>query len=344
FAEAIVKTKDKGAIGYIGCTNDSYWDEDYYWSVGIGTFTSNPEYASTTHGYYDKLFHLGNEPVEAWAPSLGEMTFAGNMTVQQSDSNKKKYYWEIYQIMGDPSLVPWFRMPGNTPVHYPKRIPADATQVSIRASAYDYIALTAEGILINALHADRYGQAYISIPDTLMASDLKLVVTGDYRQPLIDTIFRTGSSSGYLEMAGYQLNGESVGPDGLVSAGESFSLDLQLVNRGDSAMGPGTLVLGCLEDFIAISDSTALIGPIYPGDTGTIEAAFRLTAAPDAEDMASFTLGMRIQSGGWENTIYLKEVVYAPVLASLGITWDDRTYGNGNGKIDPGEKIRFRWA
>ena len=318
FAEAVVKTKDKGAVGYIGCTNDSYWDEDYYWSVGIGPFTSNPDYQSTTFGYYDKLFHLGNEPVEEWAPSLGEMIFAGNMTVQQSESNRKKYYWEIYQIMGDPSLVPWFRMPENAPALYPKRIPLDARQVSIRVSAYDYIALSAEGILINALHADRYGQAYISIPDTLMASDLKLVVTGDYRQPLIDTIFRTGSSSGYLEMAGYQLNGESVGPDGLVSAGESFSLDLQLVNRGDSVMGPDTLVLGCLEDFIDISDSTAAIGPIDPGDTVTIPAAFRLTVAHDAEDMASFSLGLRKQSGETDNTIYLKETVNAPALASLG--------------------------
>ncbi|MEX0981766.1 MAG: C25 family cysteine peptidase [Bacteroidales bacterium] len=343
FAEVVVKVKEGGAVGYIGCTNDSYWDEDYYWTVGIGPFTSNPGYHTTTSGYYDKLFHLGNEPVEEWAPSLGEMIFAGNMTVQQSESNRKKYYWEIYQIMGDPSLVPWFRLPENAPVHYPKSIPADATQVSIRASAYDYIALLAEGILINALHADRYGQAYISIPDTLMASDLKLVVTGDYRRPMIDTIFRTASSSGYLEMAGYQLNAESVGPDGLVSAGESFSLDLRLVNRGDTVFGPGTLVMGCLESFIAISDSTVAIGSIHPGDTAMISTAFRLTVGHDAEDMVSFTLGLHKQSEGKGNTIYLKETVYAPVLASLGITWEDITYGNGNGKIDPGEKIRFRW-
>ncbi|MCA1746466.1 MAG: C25 family cysteine peptidase, partial [Bacteroidales bacterium] len=185
FAEAIVKVKDRGAVGYIGCTNDSYWDEDYYWSVGVGPITSDPDYGSTTHGYYDKLFHQGNEPLEEWAPSLGEMIFAGNMTVQQSTSNKKKYYWEIYQIMGDPSLVPWFRMPENVPVEYPKSIPENSTMVGVKASAYDYIALSAGGVLINAMHADQHGQAYINIPDTLSSGHLKLVITGDYRQPLV---------------------------------------------------------------------------------------------------------------------------------------------------------------
>ena len=26
--------RKKGAIGYIGATNNSVWDEDYYWGVG----------------------------------------------------------------------------------------------------------------------------------------------------------------------------------------------------------------------------------------------------------------------------------------------------------------------
>ena len=342
FAEAILKVKERGAVGYIGCTNDSYWDEDYYWSVGVGPITSNPEYTSTTHGYYDKLFHQGNEPVEEWAPSLGEMIFAGNMTVQQSTSNRKKYYWEIYQLMGDPSLVPWFRMPENVPVEYPKSIPENATMVSIKASAYDYIALSAEGVLINAMHADQHGQAYINIPDTFSSSDLKLVVTGDYRQPLIDTIFRGVNRTGYIELVDYRLNDESAGQDGVVSAGESFSLDLLLVNRGDRVFRSGTLLLDCFEDFITITDSSAVIGSAPPGDTLLLTSVFRVHADADVADGVLFTLGIRkLNSEG--NTLYLKESVLAPNLASSGITWEDRTFGNGNGIIEPGEKILFKW-
>jgi hypothetical protein len=342
FAEAVVKVKERGAVGYIGCTNDSYWDEDYYWSVGVGPITSNPDYASTTHGYYDKLFHMGNEPVEEWAPSLGEMIFAGNMTVQQSTSNRKKYYWEIYQIMGDPSLVPWFRIPENVPVEYPKSIPENATGISVKASAYDYIALSADGVLINALHADRHGQAYMSIPDTLSSSYLKLVITGDYRQPLIDTISRGLNRTGYIELVKYGLNDESTVKDGVVSAGESFSLDLWLVNRGERIFRSGTLLLDCFEDFITITDSSALIGSVLPGDTILLTNAFRLNVDADVADRELFTLGIQ-KTQSKANTLYLKESVHAPVLASSGITWEDRTFGNGNGIIEPGEKIMFKW-
>ena len=36
FGNRMVLSKEKGAIGFIGCSNDSYWDEDYYWAVGAG--------------------------------------------------------------------------------------------------------------------------------------------------------------------------------------------------------------------------------------------------------------------------------------------------------------------
>jgi hypothetical protein len=343
FAEAIVKVKERGAVGYIGCTNDSYWDEDYYWSVGIGPIVSNPEYVNTTAGYYDKLFHPGNEPVEEWAPSLGEMIFAGNMTVQQSTTNRKKYYWEIYQLMGDPSLVPWFRVPDDAPAEYPKNLPPGATQVSVRASAYDYIALSAGGHLLHAMHADRFGRAYLSIPDTLQAEGLKLVITGDYRQPLVDTIFRTSGQNGYLQLAGYGLNAESVGSDGIVSAGESFSLDLRLTNTGNGTIQTGTLAIECFEDEISISDSTLIIGSIDPGDTLLITGAFRLTAADTAPDNSTFTLSLHMDGGVQGNTIFLKEKIHAPRLVSAGITWDDRRFGNGNGIVEPGERILFSW-
>ncbi len=343
FAEAVLKVKEKGAIGYIGCTNDSYWDEDYFWSVGVGPISSNPEYGATTSGYYDKLFHLGNEPVADWSPSLGEMIFAGNMTVQQSSSSKKKYYWEIYQVMGDPSLVPWFRVPDDSPVEYPKDIPPGATQVSIRASAYDYIALSAGDSLLQAMYADHFGRAYLSIPDTLQTDVLKLVITGDYRQPLVDTIFRTSGEQGYLQLVSYGLNAESVSEDGMVSAGESFSLDLRLTNTGNNPVQSGNLIIGCLEDYISISDSALMIGSIDPGDTLIITGVFRLSAADTAPDISPFTFSLRIAGGAQGNTVYLDEIIHAPSLVSAGITWDDRRFGNGNGIIEPGEQILFRW-
>ncbi len=343
FAEAILKLENRGAIGYIGCTNDSYWDEDYYWAVGVGPFSSDPLYETTSYGYYDKLFHLGNEPLEDWSPSLGEMIFAGNMTVQQSTSARKKYYWEIYQLMGDPSLVPWFTSPDQEEVIHPATLPANATHLSVKASAYDYVAISSGGQLLQAAHADKFGQVYLQLPETGDSDSLVLVVTGDLRQPYIDTLVRGSTQNGYLELAGHRIANESVAGDEMISPGERFSLDLQLLNSGDSATQPGSLRLECADEFVVILEPETNIGAVQPGETITLEGAFRIAMNGAPIDGTSFTMAVSRTDVKDRVEMYIRELNHAPILTSSGVSWDDRPYGNGNGIPDPGEQLLFSW-
>ncbi|MBQ1647452.1 MAG: hypothetical protein II047_03125, partial [Bacteroidales bacterium] len=95
----------KGAMGYIGASNNSYWGEDFYWAVGYrSNITANPTYSASALGAYDKLFHQHNENYNAWVSTISGMMTAGNMTVQATSSSLKKYYWEIYHCFGDPSV------------------------------------------------------------------------------------------------------------------------------------------------------------------------------------------------------------------------------------------------
>ncbi|MDF1570031.1 MAG: C25 family cysteine peptidase [Bacteroidales bacterium] len=343
FAEAILKLENRGAIGYIGCTNDSYWDEDFYWSVGVGLITSDPLYEATTHGYYDKLFHLGDEAVEDWSPSLGEMIFAGNMTVQQSTSARKKYYWEIYQVMGDPSLVPWFTTPGNEAVTHPSLVPATARNISVQASPYDYVAVSSGGELLHAAHTDMSGMVYLRLPETDQPGELVLVVTGDLRQPYIDTIMRGSPANGYLELTGYQLANESVEQDGIISPGENFSLDLQILNSSDNVVLPGSLVLDCASGFMEIQNPVVSTGVVQPGETVTLNGVFRIRLKGAPANMTSFTFSLERADDISSNRMFLGESVRAPLLSSSGVRWEDRSYGNGNGIPEPGEQLLFSW-
>ena len=343
FAESVVKVKDRGAVGYIGCTNDSYWDEDYYWAVGVGPFVSTPLYEETSFGYYDKVFHQGAEDPEDWSPSMGEMIYAGNMTVQQSTSTKKKYYWEIYQLMGDPSLVPWFKVPEDAPVYFPRILPASATVLNLTASSYDYVALSSDGELINAKHANASGQVQFILPEGSAGQALQIVVSGDKRQPHIDSVVWGETETGFLEILDYELKLESVKEDEILSPGERFSLELLLVNRGTNAVPEGNLELSCIEPFVEILDSMIEFTSIAPGDSLKILQAFDIQLDPVYKDLNPFTLKIARESGGQSNDIFLLEKIHSPVLVSTELDWEDRSYGNGNGIIEEGEKIRFIW-
>ena len=104
FGEALLRAEDKGAIGYIGASSESYWDEDYWWSVGFCNIDTLPKYGSgKTLGTYDRLFHSHKESYNEWYLTQGQMLFAGNISVTESGSPYSNFYWEIYTLMGDPS-------------------------------------------------------------------------------------------------------------------------------------------------------------------------------------------------------------------------------------------------
>ncbi|HAE40505.1 MAG TPA: hypothetical protein DCG57_18005 [Candidatus Riflebacteria bacterium] len=103
FAEAWLRAKDAGAIGYVGGTNSTYWDEDFHWGVGLHSIVKPnnegvpPLKEKTGPGVFEAMFE-GN------GTSNAGFMVAGNLAVEASSSSRKQYYWEVYHLMGDPSL------------------------------------------------------------------------------------------------------------------------------------------------------------------------------------------------------------------------------------------------
>ncbi|MEI6455309.1 MAG: C25 family cysteine peptidase [bacterium] len=189
FGEEITRAVNKGAIGYIGASNNSYWDEDYWWGVGFKTLTQHPPYMAAHQGAYDVTFHDQGQPIEKWFVTQGQMVVGGNLAVQESTSGMKKYYWEIYNLMGDPSLSVYFSIPPAQSASYPGNIAETETSMTVTAEPWAYVALSVnDSILLDAKLVDSTGTVTLTFDAIPSTSQVKIVITKQNRKPIIDSI------------------------------------------------------------------------------------------------------------------------------------------------------------
>ncbi|MEA3446979.1 MAG: C25 family cysteine peptidase, partial [Bacteroidota bacterium] len=155
FSEQILYAANKGAIGYIGGTNSTYWNEDFYWGVGIpslGITQANANqhtYSNTDLGAYDGIWHENGEAYSDWHYTARQIIHMGNLSVTASGSSLTDYYWEIYQLMGDPSMLPYSTEPEALTISYTD--PAiGATSLTVTTESYTYVAISQDGVLLDA--------------------------------------------------------------------------------------------------------------------------------------------------------------------------------------------------
>ena len=161
FGEALLRAPKKGAVGYIGGSNYTYWDEDYYWAIGFRNIcTANPVYDPARLGAYDRLFHTHGENYNYWMTTFGSMIIAGNSAVQTSSTTDfwKRYYWEIYHLMGDPSIMTYLTKPSRMTANVHNLIPFGDSTFTAKVAPYSYCALTdSNRELVSAGFADAEG-------------------------------------------------------------------------------------------------------------------------------------------------------------------------------------------
>ena len=336
FGEAALRKANGGAIGDIGGSNSTQWDEDYWWGVGYGTPVANPNYEDFGLGAYDGVFHtLANETndISQWYNAQGQINVSGNLAVEASTSGSKQYYWEIYHLMGDPTLMNFIGLP--TVIDYaltPGVLMIGATSTEISTGApYALIAFHQGGNRIAVASADANGDATVNFSSAIVGGEVTLVITGQNKQPVIDAIMPLAASEPYVMVASYT-------PDN-ADFNSTASIDMVFENVAGEEYDATNVVatLTTSDPYITINDGTENVGTVNGGETVSITGAFSIAIANDVPDEYEAELTVTITGDGakYEWISNINVVCNAPEfsIGDMVLSNDD----NANGRLDPGE-------
>ncbi len=340
FAEAWLQAPNKGGVAYIGASNNSYWDEDYWWGVGGGkaVVAAGPPYDATKLGAYDGMFHDHGEPVSSQYVTNYAINMCGNLAVQQSTSSRKAYYWEMYHLMGDPSVATYLKVPTANSISYAGSLLMTASTFTVNANPGSYVGISANGVLHGAGYVDQTGMVQIAVTPFDQPVTADVVVTAQNRIPYIGTVQVIAPAGPYVIYQSSTIDDAAGNGNGLVDFGEAIVLGVQLQNVGPDDAQDVVATLSSEDLNITITDDTENYGTIV-GNFGnvTVADAFAFNVNPLTPDGHKVTFTLTVtgtEKDVWESAFTI--TVHAPNVVYVSFAVSDPT-GNNNGMIDPGE-------
>lgn len=245
FGEKLLRADNKGAIGVIGGSNYTYWDEDFYWAVGAKSRSLNPSYNSNKLGSYDRFFHTHGEEFGEQYISAGEIVIAGNLAVETSGSDLSEYYWEIYNLLGDPSLIPHVGVGEEFEVELPELLSLGESELSLEnLPAYTYVGLSLDGELLGAAQANSEGAVTINFEPINDVSYLKVVLTNQFYKTKIDSILVSPSQNAFISLKDIRfIDAETMQEASKLTPSKEYFLNFTAKNVGNQPLQNASLTL-----------------------------------------------------------------------------------------------------
>ncbi len=350
YAECIGETwqrgTNKGSVAYIGSSPSSYWFEDFYWAVGAFPIqgTNNgyvPTYQETTWGAYDG-------PWVSDYVSAGAIVFVGNLAVTEvhiqgyPSHSSPTYYWQAYNVLGDPSLVAYNTEGSTNTVSHMPILPIGLNTYEITALPGSYVGISKDGILHGSALVGPTGSVLVPLqPPVLSGGMVDIVVTKPQHIPYMVQVPAAALVGPYIVLDAFTINDAGGNNNGLADYGENISLNVTLKNVGaDPSAQVVASITGSDPYFTLTGSASANFGVIVNGETATVNNAYSFSIAnyvPD-QHQASFILQITDGTDNWTSTMLI--TVQAPELTvANNLSINDLQGGNGNGQADPGETI-----
>ena len=316
YAEKLLRAEDKAAVAVIGGSDYTYWYEDFYWSVGAKTPTLNPAYDGNMLGSYDRMFHTNGESFDKWYVTAGQMTQAGNLAVELSNSDRKEYYWEVYTLMGDPSLMPYAGRADSFDVVIPEAWPIGANSLSLEnLPAYTYVALSIDDVLIAAAQADANGSLLLEFEALTEVGEMKVVMSKQFYRPFIGSIDVVVLDEPYLKLSDITFKDTETGMivDKL-QADKQYSISMQGQNIGTQALRNATIRLELPDSTYMTSNDRYQVGNVNAEQIVELDGLFTIKTYAALVDKLPLAFTLHIEGEDYDKSITVRKQITAPVL------------------------------
>jgi len=283
--------------------------------------------------------HENGEQQADWFITAGQMIHSGNLAVTQA-GGAEQYYWEIYHLMGDPSLMPYIGVPTVLTVSHGAATPVGTTTFSVNAEENAYVAISMNGVLLDAQLADVTGIVNLTFSAIANVGTADIVVTKQFKQPYQGTVQIISPTGPYVIYATNTIDDVAGNNNSLVDYNELISMDVDVQNIGTVNANSVNVTLSTTDPAVTVINNSAVITIINPSQILSIPTPFTFQVANNITDqhIVVFNLDMTDNlSNTWSSTINV--LLNAPVLDHTTFTIDDITLGNGNGVLDAGETL-----
>jgi hypothetical protein len=340
--EAWIRAENKGAVTYIGSSPNSFWFEDFYWSVGAFPITGDnsgyvPTFEETTLGAYDATLHSNYL-------TTGGLVFIGNLAVTEVDikgyrsHSSPLYYWQAYNILGDPSLMPFFTQGDENFVSHLSIFPLGQSSLTVSALADSYVAISMNGMLLGTALVDASGEVTIGFEEVTQAGEIDIVVTRPQTKPYINKIPTVVLEGPFISLESFTVNDEAGNNNNTPDYGETFNLNIALKNIGvDEGTNITAVLTGEDQYFTVITNTPVDFGTINIEATTIVNNAFTIELANDVPNgyLASFELQITDGEKSWNSNLVLRAIAPSILIGELEVD-DNNDLGIPN-VLDPGE-------
>ncbi|MBN2541327.1 T9SS type A sorting domain-containing protein [bacterium] len=325
FGETWIRQHNKGAIAFLGGSNSTYWDEDDIMERTM----------------YDAVF-------EEDYYILAGMTQQGLLAVNSTYPSSGDYYFDIYVLLGDPSLALFYGHPHEIVVTHPDRIPGGVCEVEISASIENaLVSITNDDDLHFAGYTDHTGNAALEIEGAMPGDTLWVTVSAYNKIPYMGYML-VGSAEPWVIYSSAEIDDDdeesSLGDgDNVIDAGETVELTIELFNIGETSAAGVSGKLKVFSEGVTVTDSMSTFGTLSPEGGASSLTPYLISFSTELPDWFTVQCSLYITDSGdgsWAVRIPLS--VRAPVLKFQCFLIDDYPpRGDGDGYPEGGESFEM---